>query len=217
MLGLGNSSSLGLKKVSESEQKAAKRNEDKLSGIKLYAASFQDYMQGVRPLAQQNLADLKPRLRVEPQVAQARREAAVQTEVTTLGVSDGQVQAVEPGANLAFFLPDLPRRTRQSLSKGLIEWQQGLDLHGSSIEEARIALSGLLQDARAANQRCVLVVHGKSYNHSGELPSIKSHVNAWLRQVPEVLGFCSALPKDGGSGAVYILLRTKRSNNPERD
>ncbi|MGY8862749.1 MAG: Smr/MutS family protein, partial [Pseudomonadales bacterium] len=36
---------------------------------------------------------------------------------------------------------------------------------------------------------------------------IKSHVNHWLQQLDAVLAFTSALPKDGGTGALYVLLK----------
>lgn len=41
----------------------------------------------------------------------------------------------------------------------------------------------------------------------GRKPMIKSHVNTWLRQHPQVLGFSSCLAKHGGTGAVYIILK----------
>lgn len=107
-------------------------------------------------------------------------------------------------------MPDLPLRTFQALKKGLLSWQEGLDLHGFTIENSRAALSEFIRDGHRSASRCLLVVHGKSYNREGEVPSIKSHVNVWLRQMPEVLAFCSALPKDGGTGALYILLRTRK-------
>ncbi|MHB8428784.1 MAG: Smr/MutS family protein, partial [Acidiferrobacterales bacterium] len=36
---------------------------------------------------------------------------------------------------------------------------------------------------------------------------LKGKVNSWLRQKDEVLAFCSAPRQDGGTGAVYVLLR----------
>ncbi|EXJ09223.1 Smr domain protein [Nitrincola nitratireducens] len=39
---------------------------------------------------------------------------------------------------------------------------------------------------------------------------IKSCVNDWLQQIPQVLAFTSAQPKDGGTGAVYVLLKRNK-------
>ena len=38
--------------------------------------------------------------------------------------------------------------------------------------------------------------------------SLKGKVNHWLMQRDEVLAFCSAPRTDGGTGAVYVLLKS---------
>jgi DNA-nicking Smr family endonuclease len=37
---------------------------------------------------------------------------------------------------------------------------------------------------------------------------LKAAVDSWLRRHPDVLAFCSARGIDGGTGAVYVLLRS---------
>lgn len=172
---------------------------------------FRELMKGVRPV-KQNLADLgKPR-RIKDINHQARRQAATSepSSLADLGISDSLVRPVNPGEQLFFHVPDLPLRTLQELKKGQLAWQEGLDLHGFTIEKSRAALTEFIRDGYKSSSRCLLVVHGKSYNREGEVPSIKSHVNSWLRQITEVLAFCSAQPKDGGTGALYVLLRTRK-------
>ena len=175
---------------------------------------FRELMRDVKPL-EQNKADLsQSKKRQDKEVLAIRRQAAENESAALIedGLSDGQVLPVKPGDALAFHLPDLPRRTFQSLKQGHIAWQEGLDLHGYTLEAARTELSRFVRDGRSQGRRCLLLVHGKAYNREGETPSIKSHVNTWLKQMPEVLAFVSALPADGGTGAVYILLRTKKLN-----
>ncbi|WP_106477215.1 Smr/MutS family protein [Phytohalomonas tamaricis] len=149
----------------------------------------------------------------------ARRQAAItaSSDTPSSRTSDGRVDPVRPSESLFFALPDLPYRTVQQLKRGDIEWQSGLDLHGYTIDEARLQLETFLHEARAERIRCVLVVHGKAWTtmasdplSQNRYPVIKSHVNAWLRELPEVLAFCSATPNDGGTGAVYVLLRRTR-------
>jgi DNA-nicking Smr family endonuclease len=53
----------------------------------------------------------------------------------------------------------------------------------------------------------VRIIHGKGKSSEGKLPVLKGKVNSWLRQKGEVLAFCSARPNDGGTGAVYVLLK----------
>ncbi|MFG6179476.1 Smr/MutS family protein [Halomonas sp. THAF12] len=165
---------------------------------------------GVRPL-RSNRAD-PGRPRPADEAARARRAAATAAgEDTATGrTSDGRVEAVRPSEYLDFALPDLPYRDRQQLKRGRIAWEAGLDLHGYTLEEARTELEAFLADAAANRARCVLVVHGKAWGAQADYPVIKSHVNAWLREWPSVLAFCSATEADGGTGAVYVMLRRRR-------
>ena len=39
---------------------------------------------------------------------------------------------------------------------------------------------------------------------------LKNKLNHWLQQWDEVLAFCSARPVDGGTGAIYLLLKNRR-------
>ncbi|WP_110687840.1 Smr/MutS family protein [Salinicola aestuarinus] len=159
------------------------------------------------------------RPRKTPPGAAARRAAATQaTTAARSQLSDGGVEAVTPHQRLEFAIPDLPARTFAKLKRGQIGWEGGLDLHGYTIDEARLELEAFIDDALATRARCVLVVHGKARGTraSGvDYPVIKSHVNAWLKHWSRVLAFCSASDVDGGTGAVYVLLRT-RDDRDER-
>jgi DNA-nicking Smr family endonuclease len=54
---------------------------------------------------------------------------------------------------------------------------------------------------------CVRIIHGKGLRSRHKGPVIKTKVNTWLRQRDDILAFCSARPVDGGTGAIYVLLR----------
>lgn len=165
---------------------------------------------GVRRLTSNRADPGKPRRDDRERVA-ARRDAAVSAASDALSsrTSDGRVEPVRPSARLDFAVPDLPYRTHSSLKRGRIAWEAGLDLHGYTLDEARQQLETFLHDARSQRLRCVLVVHGKAWTGMADYPVIKSHVNAWLREWPSVLAFCSATDADGGTGAVYVLLRRR--------
>ncbi|MCE9662665.1 Smr/MutS family protein [Halomonas sp. M5N1S17] len=164
---------------------------------------------GVRRIVSERADPGRPR-RKDPSAAERRAAAvAAGNSDTTSRTSDGRVEPVRPSEPLDFALPDLPHRTRTQLKRGRIAWEAGLDLHGLTLDEARSELEGFLRDATAGRMRCVLIVHGKAWGSTANYPVIKSHVNAWLREWPAVLAFCSALDADGGTGAVYVLLRRR--------
>lgn len=167
---------------------------------------------GVKPICSNRADPGKPKQRRREALAE-RRAAALEADSYQLSsrTSDGRVEPVRPSEWLDFTIPDLPQRTRSQLKRGSIAWEAGLDLHGYTVDEARAELESFIAEARAQRARCVLVVHGKARSISGPdaYPVIKSHVNAWLREWPSVLAFCSARELDGGSGAVYVLLRRR--------
>lgn len=168
---------------------------------------------GVRRINSNRADPGKPRSR--DQSSQLRREAAANhaPDSRTGRTSDGRVEPVRPSETLDFAVPDLPHRTRSQLKRGQIAWEAGLDLHNYTLDEARAELESFLDDARAARARCVIVVHGKAWGSSADYPVIKSHVNTWLREWPSVLAFCSAIDADGGTGAVYVLLKRKHATD----
>lgn len=80
-----------------------------------------------------------------------------------------------------------------------------LDLHGFTRRSAVAEVRRLVESARGA-YRCVAIVHGRGIHSSGK-PVVKADVRALLREHPAVLAYTDAPRDDGGSGAVYVLLR----------
>ncbi len=99
------------------------------------------------------------------------------------------------------------KRVMSRLQRGQMRPQARLDLHGLTREPAFQALRQFVTGSQSAGLRCVLVIHGQGYRSADNVPVLKRAVDGWLRQLPQVLAFCSAIPPDGGTGAVYVLLR----------
>jgi DNA-nicking Smr family endonuclease len=116
--------------------------------------------------------------------------------------------------------PGLDKRTAERLRRGQIPVEAGIDLHGHTLEEARRALAGFLRRAWDANLRCVLVITGRGLRSGGPgeegvMPRgvLRNQVPRWLNEPDNrarILAFCHAQPKDGGTGALYVLLKRKR-------
>jgi DNA-nicking Smr family endonuclease len=102
--------------------------------------------------------------------------------------------------------PGLDRRSAERLRRGARRIEARLDLHGMTQAEAHRALDEFLALADAAGQRCVLVITGKG-------GVLRAGVPRWINEQPSrsrVLAVMPAQPKDGGAGALYILLRRRR-------
>lgn len=101
----------------------------------------------------------------------------------------------------------MPNAILRKLRRGQFRVGAVLDLHGMSVDTARHALVAFLQISRRGNITCVRIIHGKGNRSRHKGPVLKHKVNVWLRQRDDVLAFCSARPVDGGTGAIYVLLK----------
>ncbi len=118
-----------------------------------------------------------------------------------------ELEDSQPGDSLSFCRPGIQKTIFRKLKKGQYSTGAELDLHGMTMPEAQKELAEFIQSSRESNIRCVRVIHGKGYGSSNRGPRLKPMVNQWLRKRNEILAFCSARPMDGGTGAVYVLLK----------
>ena len=116
-------------------------------------------------------------------------------------------QEVTAADILIFSRPGPQNKLLRKLRRGQIEIEAELDLHGMRVKDASSEITAFLNHSLSSGYRCVKVVHGKGRGAKSEFPILKNKVNTWLRQIPQVMAFCSAQPNDGGIGAVYILLK----------
>ncbi|MGD2052483.1 MAG: Smr/MutS family protein [Gammaproteobacteria bacterium] len=165
---------------------------------------FRQAMKGVAPLKVDNRIRHKPPLR-KPPGHHPGCEPAETSERFTAGMYEEQCPE-----NLYFERAGGAQKSViRKLRGGKLTADAILDLHGLTVEQARLQLADFLQECRQYGYRHVIIIHGKGFR-SQSRPVIKPMVNRWLRQAYEVLAFCSARPKDGGTGAVYVLLRRSR-------
>jgi len=158
-------------------------------------------MADVKPLAGDHTAPERPQPAARRRVAQD-----VPAPASGFAVRD-HAPTVAPDEELFFARNGPQHKLLRRLKRGELPIEASLDLHGRTLAEAGTLLENFLHTAAADGRRCVLVVHGKGHRSEAGRPLLKSQVNQWLRDNSAVLAFCSAQPRDGGCGAVYILLR----------
>ena len=95
----------------------------------------------------------------------------------------------------------------KKLRRGQFRLQAECDLHGLNRNDARVEIVRFLAHCAKHDYRCVRVIHGKGNGSPNSGPVIKRALDGWLRKRQDVLAFCSARAHDGGTGAVYVLLR----------
>jgi DNA-nicking Smr family endonuclease len=140
----------------------------------------------------------KPRTAEEDNAAVMRESLSDQFDVDGLLDDDPTLSYSAPGVGA-----DVVRKLRKR------HWpvQDELDLHGMNREIARDQVGDFLGRAMKRGLRCVRVIHGKGYGSAGGEPVLRSMVHSWLVQKDDVVAFCVANKKDGGHGALIVLLK----------
>jgi DNA-nicking Smr family endonuclease len=110
---------------------------------------------------------------------------------------------------LYFKRSGVQQRLMEKLRRGQFWIEKQLDLHGMTVVTAEKSLNRFLESCQQNNFRCVRIIHGKGIGSTDRKPVIKNKLNEWLRMNPDILAFCSAKADDGGTGAVYVLLRNR--------
>ena len=105
----------------------------------------------------------------------------------------------------------LDPKTMAKLKAGELTVQGHLDLHGYTRQAAEQVLVSFILSSHALGHRVVLIIHGRGLK-SSRGPVLKEQLVRWLTTGSLshlVLAFCSARPCDGGTGALYVLLKKR--------
>ena len=165
---------------------------------------FRRAMTGTKPLRTENRAP-GPSRKPQPK---ARFADADHKDVLRESM-EADIDTMEYGNadSLRFQRPSVGRTTMRMLSRGSYAIQAEIDLHGMTVAEAKPRLATFIERCAKNNKLCVRVVHGKGLGSGDRGPVLKKAVDRWLRQWDVVLAFVSARQVDGGTGAIYVLLR----------
>ena len=165
---------------------------------------FRQAVRGARPL--RHTARVQHRKKPPPRALFRRLgEAEVLEESLTLTAADLDV---EFGEELLFRRLGIQDAVMRRLRRGYYRVESELDLHGLTVPEAKAAMRDFLARTIARQCRCVRVIHGKGLGSGPRGPVIKQAVNVILRRTDAVVAFCTARPVDGGTGAIYVLLKS---------
>jgi DNA-nicking Smr family endonuclease len=171
------------------------------------ALAFRAAVRDVRPLPQKPLPE---GLTTVAARSRRRKPAAMldKSELDMPLIGDPiSGDTIAGGDALTFQRAGVQTGVVRRLRRGLFPIEDELDLHGLTQTAARDRLADFLAANRGAGRRCVRIIHGKGYRSGARGPILKIAVNLWLRRHLDVMAFTSARAIDGGTGAVYVLLR----------
>jgi len=91
------------------------------------------------------------------------------------------------------------------LQHGEIPYIKHYDFHHYTTEEMHQVCLNILNTAPKNDHQCILMIHGKG-QHTNQQSTLKGYLQHLLSLHPRCRAFCSAIPKDGGTGSLYVLI-----------
>jgi DNA-nicking Smr family endonuclease len=167
------------------------------------SALFRKAVGDTKPIKQDNFIAEKPKPKPHP----AKTEADNLAVIEEMREADFESAVLERGDELLFSRPGVQKQILKKLRRGHYKIEAELDLHGMTADMAKIALTDYLNQCAARSQRCVRIIHGKGLGSVNKQPILKNKLNQWLQKSDRTQAFCSARPIDGGTGAIYLLLK----------
>jgi len=166
-------------------------------------ALFRDAIGDVKSVTNDKAPDTTKKPSAHVKSTQRDNRSVMETLLSELSEND----LLETGEHLSYTAPGVQRAVLRKLKSGKYAIQAELDLHGMTLAVAKNELAEFLVECQHHRLLCVRIIHGKGRKTVEKTPRMKPAVNQWLQGNKKILAFCSARTNDGGTGAVYALLK----------
>jgi len=193
--------------IEKPQSQSPPEKEQEPDDTRLFLAAMSD----VRPLSESSRTIAR---RPDPEMRPAHPvrddDLEVITQLSDLVSGNSQMDITFSDEYIQGAVQGFGPRLMQRLKRGQFPIQDHIDLHGFTRQEAETRVREFLIQSHLLGLRCVLVVHGRGLNSENHIPVLKEYVPLWLSRGPAkkiVLAFSTARPYDGGTGAIYVLLR----------
>jgi DNA-nicking Smr family endonuclease len=176
--------------------------------------AFQEEMKGVKPIKVTKKVDGAKNKVPEPSLIHRRQMAVKIEQGSSNHLTEEIIDLVHPLDVLEFRSDGVSIGVFRNLKRGQYQIDARLDLHRKKMTQAREEVFQFIKDCQKYDIRSAIILHGK-----GELSEpkafLKSCVNTWLKQIPEVIAFHSAQKHSGGVGALYVLIKKSEHKKQE--
>lgn len=168
---------------------------------------FHKAIAGTTPLRPTDRAVVaRPKARPKKRIAAANTETQQSINLADLIDEDAGNNA----SSAHFMRPGQRHHSIRDLRRGRWPVEAELDLHGNTRDEAREKIVEFLNECMRSNRRILRIIHGRGLNSPDGTGILKSLLPGWLKQCDEVLAFCPAGSRDGGSGALLVRLKNPK-------
>lgn len=181
-------------------------------------ASFFQEMADVKPLKESHKTQFnRVGVQLIPTVGQLTKQAALNEHelLAMLPIIPFEFAVISPDEIVAVKHDGMQEAVYKRLRLGKYDIKTILDLHEYSLQQARLSLVSCIFAAIERGERNILIIHGKGY-HSKPYPGLmKSAVCHWLSVIEQVAAFHSATREQGGTGALFVLLKKSSQQRVE--
>ncbi|TXH04121.1 MAG: hypothetical protein E6R07_09275 [Nevskiaceae bacterium] len=167
------------------------------------------FREAMRDVARKSTSNRRTETKRPPAPIPLQREADERAVLREM-LAGSEIETLESGDTLSYRAPGVQDGVLRKLRRGQFHVQKELDLHGLSRSKAQEAVMRFLAYCQDQQLRCVRIIHGKGHGSPNSGPVLKAALDSWLRRRKDVAAYCSARAVDGGTGAVYVLLRQPR-------
>jgi len=216
---LGDLKSVKFKKEKEDiyslpyEKKASPIQEEGKPDKQAEEELFMSAMQGVKQMESESGRQVTPENKPAQQQASLDPEERAKKDLQSFLRGDVEFELEYTEDYMYGYVRGLDIKTFQQLKAGSLNIAAHLDLHGMTSDQAQENLLFFIRESYMQGHRCVLIVTGRGHNSPGGQSILRQETEGWLTRDPVkrvVLAFCTAQPKDGGAGAIYVLLRKQK-------
>jgi DNA-nicking Smr family endonuclease len=204
-----------VKKDKKSHKIEEKRVDEEVKKSPDESSIFIEAMKDVKPLSSPGKTiPRKPNLDIKPAHPAPDDELEAMAYLSDLVAGNAEMDITFSDEYIEGSVPGFDRKLMRKLRNGHFPIQDFIDLHGMTRQLAKMKVREFLLASYKNGLRCVLIVHGRGLNSENHIPVLKERLPVWLSRGPVkkiVLAFSTARPYDGGTGAIYILLRKSRA------
>ncbi|MEO1888409.1 MAG: Smr/MutS family protein [Cycloclasticus sp.] len=163
---------------------------------------FRDSMADVKPISSDKYDPAADQPKPRP------HKKRFEPPVRTLETPEYSPSEIQSDDRLFYAKQGIRDKTIRQLKRGTLDVDDRIDLHGLTQPEAHQYLDDFLIQQTEQHHRCILVVHGKGMGSLSKFPVLKNMVFNQLKAHSNVLALSSARQRDGGAGALYVLLKS---------
>ena len=153
----------------------------------------------------------------ESSLAQKLRREAINSEIKRkqnyLTLED--IDAIHPDDPIWFKQDGVQDLVFKNLRLGKYGVDTRLNIQHMNLKQAHKAVFEFITESHSRGLRSALIRHGKSENKLPFSGFLKSYLNVWLQQMPEIIAFHSSQSQHGGVGSTYVLIKKNKEQKAE--